>query len=162
MRFARVDGIDAEGDFPYEPVENYAKAHGKMPLLKAADDQIATQVARYDGLLARGTIADVLRSINDPESESRGNDFYRTTLKIGSGTNQPGADLLTAWYKRNFHICANGFARDRGCNKRTSADAHMGGRHAPANLDNLEIECFCGFLPGPIVAWANAGHVAGS
>ena len=107
LRLTRVNGIDVDGDFPYEPVENYAKAHGKIPLLKAADDRIAAEVARYDGLLARGTIADVLRSINDPESESRGNDFYRTTLLVGGGTNQPGADLLTAWYKRNFYICAN-------------------------------------------------------
>jgi hypothetical protein len=28
-------------------------------------------------------------------------------LKVGGGTAQPGADLLTAWYKRNFYICAN-------------------------------------------------------
>ena len=29
------------------------------------------------------------------------------SLRIGSGTAQPGVNLLTAWYKRNFLICAN-------------------------------------------------------
>ncbi|HLY04667.1 MAG TPA: DUF5694 domain-containing protein [Rhizomicrobium sp.] len=107
MGLPRVNGIDVDGDFPYEPVENYAKAHGKMPLLQAADDRIAAEVAHYNGLLAHGSIADVLRAMNEPESASRDNDFYRTTLKIGDNANQPGADLLAAWYKRNFYICAN-------------------------------------------------------
>jgi hypothetical protein len=36
-----------------------------------------------------------------------GNAFYRSTLWVGGGTVQPGADLLTQWYRRNFLICAN-------------------------------------------------------
>jgi hypothetical protein len=35
------------------------------------------------------------------------NGFYRTMLRIGLGEDQPGVDLLTAWYHRNFQICAN-------------------------------------------------------
>ena len=33
--------------------------------------------------------------------------FYRNLLRVGGGAEQPGADLLAAWYRRNFHICAN-------------------------------------------------------
>lgn len=106
MHLSRVNGIDVDGDFPYDPVEGYAKAHGKMPLLKAADDEIAAEVSRIDAVLAHGTIGSALRTINDPAFAGHDNDFYRTTLKIGGGDDQPGADLLTAWYKRNFYICA--------------------------------------------------------
>jgi len=28
-------------------------------------------------------------------------------LHIGEGSEQPGVDLLTGWYRRNFAICAN-------------------------------------------------------
>jgi hypothetical protein len=45
--------------------------------------------------------------MNDPVLVAQGNGFYRTTLHIGSGKDQPGAELLTAWYHRNFLICAN-------------------------------------------------------
>jgi hypothetical protein len=107
MHLSRVNGIDVDGDFPYDPVEAYAKAHGTMPLLKGADDEIASEVSHLDDLLAHRSIGDVLRSINDPAFAARGNAFYRTTLKIGGGADQPGAELLTAWYKRNFYICAH-------------------------------------------------------
>ena len=107
VRLARVYGIDVDGDFPYAPVEAYAKVHGELPLLKKADAEIVTQVTKLDDILVHGTIADVLRSINDPASISNDNSFYRTTLKIGDRKNQPGAELLAAWYKRNFYICAH-------------------------------------------------------
>ena len=28
-------------------------------------------------------------------------------LRVGGGGEQPGAELLTQWYRRNFLICAN-------------------------------------------------------
>ena len=74
---------------------------------RAADDTIAAEVARYNGLLAHGTIAGVLT--NDPETAARDNDFYRTTLKIGGGPDQPGADLLALpGYQPTFIFVAAG------------------------------------------------------
>ena len=31
----------------------------------------------------------------------------RSMLRVGDGTEQPGVDLVTPWYRRNFLICAN-------------------------------------------------------
>jgi len=58
-------------------------------------------------LLKTGTVSQVLRWLNDPNVAADNNAFYRSMLKIGGGAQQPGADLLAAWYKRNFYICAN-------------------------------------------------------
>jgi hypothetical protein len=102
-----VNGIDVEADFPYEAVDAFAKAHGLEPLLAAADAQVGADVARINDVLAHGTIGDTLRFINDPSRIAGDNAFYRTTLKVGAGSVQPGVELLTAWYKRNFSICAN-------------------------------------------------------
>ncbi|MGD0191852.1 MAG: DUF5694 domain-containing protein [Rhizomicrobium sp.] len=107
MEHASINGIDVDGDFPYDPVDAYAKAHGQSALLAASDKEIGDDIGRVNAILAKGAIADALRVMNDPVEIAHGNDFYRTTLKVGSGTTQPGADLLTAWYKRNFYICAN-------------------------------------------------------
>lgn len=104
---ASVHGVDADGDFPYDAVQAYAKAHGGNDLLAGADAGIITQTQRQQDLLNRGTISQVLRLLNDLATIGKNNDIYRTMLKIGGGAEQPGADLLTAWYKRNFYICAN-------------------------------------------------------
>jgi len=104
---ASVHGVDVDGDFPFEAVEAYAKGHGEDDLLAGADAEIVDQVRHQQDLLKNGTMSQALRWINDPATIRTGNDFYRTMLKVGGGANQPGADLLTAWYKRNFYICAN-------------------------------------------------------
>lgn len=102
-----VAGIDVDGDFPYEAVETYAKAHGKEFVLAAANAEIETFVKAQSEKLKTGTVGEVLRYLNDPELVKNANGFYRTMLTIGGGTEQPGADLLTQWYRRNFLICAN-------------------------------------------------------
>jgi hypothetical protein len=107
MSGASMHGVDVDGDFPYDAVELYAKAHGEDDLLTAANASVETFVRRQDALLKTGTVSDVLRWLNDPAMAKDGNAFYRTMLKVGGGAEQPGADLLTAWYKRNFLICAN-------------------------------------------------------
>jgi Family of unknown function (DUF5694) len=104
---ASMHGVDVEGDFPYEAVQTYAKAHGEDDVLAGANVKIEDFVQQQDNLLKAGSVSDVLRWLNDPVLAKDGNAFYRAMLKIGGGTQQPGADLLTAWYKRNFIICAN-------------------------------------------------------
>jgi len=56
--------------------------------------------------LAEKGIAGELRFLNDPVRLAHDNDFYRVLLHVGAGAEQPGAELLTAWYSRNFQICA--------------------------------------------------------
>jgi hypothetical protein len=103
----QVNGIDVDGDFPYEAVMTYANAHGQGALLESANAEIAAFVKDQEVRLAKGNVGEVLRWLNDPMLVAQGNGFYRTMLKVGGGAEQPGADLLTAWYKRNFLICAN-------------------------------------------------------
>jgi len=100
-------GIDVDGDFPYEAVDAYAKAHGQSGILAASNAEIEKFVKRQDALLANGTVGGVLRFLNDPALIKDGNAFYRSTLWVGVGKDQPGAELLTQWYRRNFLICAN-------------------------------------------------------
>ncbi|WP_132142060.1 DUF5694 domain-containing protein [Luteibacter rhizovicinus] len=102
-----VYGIDADGDFPYEPLKTYADAHGFGSLLKAQDDAIDRQVAEEERVLATKGISAELRLLNDPVRLKGGNAFYRTALRMGANDAQPGVDLLSAWYRRNFLICAN-------------------------------------------------------
>ena len=108
MHLADVWGIDIEGDFPYEPVKQFAEAHG--PALHDRLDAMGASVERMlDGLnrvLKNGSIGQGLRYMNDPRRITEGHEFYRTMLLFGQGTQQPGAALLDAWESRNNAICA--------------------------------------------------------
>lgn len=104
---AHVEGIDVDGDFPYDAVTAYAKAHGMDGLIASANADIETMSKAEDAMLAKGSVGGVLRYLNDPVQIGRGQDFYRMMLKVGGGSDQPGAELLTQWYRRNFTICAN-------------------------------------------------------
>lgn len=104
---AEVYGIDEMMDFPYPAVETYAKAHGETAILAAANAAIQAEVNEEQHRIDNDTVAQVLRWMNDPRFARRDNNFYTDMLEIGGGTDQPGADLLGAWNRRNFHICAN-------------------------------------------------------
>jgi len=102
-----VHGIDVDGDFPYPPVQAFAEAHGQGALLAAAHARIATLVAELQAVIDNGSIAQALRWLNEPQRIAADNAFYRDLLRVGAGGEQPGVDLLAAWYRRNFAICAN-------------------------------------------------------
>jgi hypothetical protein len=105
---ARMIGVDADGDFPYQPVLDYAKAHGEQSLLDQSDAGTQSMTQAETRLLAKpGGIAATLRYLNDPVEVKAAAAFYGELLKIGGGADQPGADLLTGWNRRNFLICAN-------------------------------------------------------
>ncbi|HEX4383434.1 MAG TPA: DUF5694 domain-containing protein [Myxococcales bacterium] len=103
---AEVAGIDVDGDFPYEAVQTWAKAHGREPELNALGATVEKMLAEESRVLEEHGIAGELRFVNDPANLAGGQNFYRSMTGFGGGGDQPGAELLTAWYKRNFVLCA--------------------------------------------------------
>lgn len=53
-----------------------------------------------------GSIGDALREMNRPERIVQDHAFYAELPRFGSGDEQPGAALLSAWNTRNVAICA--------------------------------------------------------
>jgi hypothetical protein len=99
-------GIDVDGDFPYEPVQKFADAHGKSAILKNEGDKIDGWLKEASDVLAKSTIGATLRYFNEPARIALDNSFYQSMLQIGNGDEQPGAALVAAWNKRNLEICA--------------------------------------------------------
>jgi hypothetical protein len=104
---AEVYSLDAEGDFPYERLKNFAETRGFSGLLDEQNAAIQREVDEQGRLLAQKSVSADLRFLNDPARLQNANTFYRNMLRIGLGDDQPGADLVSAWYHRNFLICAN-------------------------------------------------------
>jgi hypothetical protein len=104
---AEVYSLDADGDFPYERLKNFAETHGFGKLLDDVNAATQRDVDEEARLLAEKGISADLRLLNDPTRLASDNAFYRNILRIGQGGDQPGADLTASWYHRNVLICAN-------------------------------------------------------
>jgi hypothetical protein len=104
---AEVYSLDADGDFPYERLKNFAETRGFSGLLDEQNAVVQREVDEQARLLAQKGVSADLRFLNDPTRLRTDNAFYRNMLRIGLGGDQPGADLTASWYHRNFLICAN-------------------------------------------------------
>jgi hypothetical protein len=104
---AEVYSLDADGDFPYERLKNFAETRGFSELLDDMNAAVQRNVDEQARLLSQKGISADLRFLNDPSRLTNDNAFYRNLLRIGLGDDQPGADLTASWYHRNFLICAN-------------------------------------------------------
>jgi hypothetical protein len=101
-----VYGLDVEGDFPFEAVMAWAEKHGRKSEIDAAMAMGAQEVEHISSLQDKTSIGGVLRDMNTQASIERNHSFYAPMLTMGGGDEQPGVKLLSAWYERNFAICA--------------------------------------------------------
>jgi hypothetical protein len=101
-----VHGLDVEGDFPFDAVATWAGNHGRKSEIDAVMAVGAKEVEHISALQERTSIGGVLRDLNSQASIDRNHSFYPPMLTMGSGDDQPGVKLLSAWYTRNLAICA--------------------------------------------------------
>jgi len=103
---ATAYGIDADGNFPFEALQDFAKQRGMEPRLQAMLDLLQQRSKDFEARQPRQSIAELLAGMNSPEALLRDHQFYTEALHFGQGDNQPGAELLGQWYTRNARICA--------------------------------------------------------
>jgi hypothetical protein len=103
---ADVQGIDTDGDFPFEAVMNWAKAQGQAAAFQRGLDEINLRVKQIEAQHRDGGVALALRELNRPEVIAADHGWYTKLLRYGNGAEQPGAALVASWTARNIAICA--------------------------------------------------------
>ena len=103
----RVYCIDVEGDFPFDPVAQFAKKDGKEELLNGLIAQVPKEIEAMSTILSKGTITDLFRYINQDEHVKQDHYFYMSLTQFAGSGEYPGPDLLAAWYQRNIRIYSN-------------------------------------------------------
>jgi hypothetical protein len=105
----KVYGIDLMGEFPYAPVQDFAKAHGREAELASLREKVGASVKETDEYLASHTVLETLLRMNSAESVRRDLAGYAMFAHFGDGDeyDYPGAELLTQWYRRNMRIFTN-------------------------------------------------------
>lgn len=101
-----VQGIDVAGEFPFAPVQAFARQWGREAELKASLDSIGVRVKAFEAEQRTASIGQLLRRINEPAAITQDHGWYMQALRWGQGSDQPGMRLVAAWHARNLAICA--------------------------------------------------------
>ena len=106
LKHEAVYGIDADGDFPFEAVQSWAKKNGAEAQLNAQLDELKQRSKADEEAQYKRTISATLAAFNDPARILRDHQFNTIALRYGRGAEQPGAELLGQWTLRNARSCA--------------------------------------------------------
>jgi hypothetical protein len=107
MGHSTVYAVDADGDFPYPRVVNYAKATGQSARLDALMAEIGAMVKAQGDYLKTHTVLQTLLYMNDDAKVAQDVGFYYLQARYGEPGDYAGPDLLAEWYRRNVRIFNN-------------------------------------------------------
>ena len=99
--------IDADGDFPFDKVQEFAKKNGKQKALDEWMAAIPKLLDKESEILKNGTISDLLLFMNRAQQVREDQEYYMDFAQFADGKEYPGPDLLAEWYRRNARIFAN-------------------------------------------------------
>lgn len=100
--------VDADGDFPYQRVVNYAKATGQSAKLDALMRDSWGEMSKAQGeYLKTHTVLETMLYVNSGERVARDVGAYYQLARYGEPGDYAGPDLLAEWYRRNARIYNN-------------------------------------------------------
>lgn len=99
--------VNADYDFPYQRLVNYAKATGQTKGLDEIMGGFGAQSQAQNDYLASHTILQTLLYMNSDEKTSQDIGLYYRLARFGEVGDWAGADLLSDWFRRNLRIYTN-------------------------------------------------------
>jgi hypothetical protein len=99
--------VDADGEFPYPRLVNYAKASGRSKELETVMDEFGARVKAQNEYLASHTVLETLLFINADERIVQEHGIYYRMAHFNEPGDWAGADLLSDWFRRNMRIFGN-------------------------------------------------------
>jgi len=102
-----IYAVDADGDFPFQRVINYAKATGQSAKLDAMMGEIGEMVKAQGEYLKSHTVLQTLIYMNSDAKVAQDVGFYYLEARYGEPGDYAGPDLLAEWYRRNVRIYNN-------------------------------------------------------
>jgi len=99
--------VDADGDFPFQRVIDYAKATGQSARLEGTMGEIGAMVKATNEYLKTHTVLQTLLYINSDAHVAQDVGFYYLEARYGEPGDYAGPDLLAEWFRRNVRIYNN-------------------------------------------------------
>ena len=98
---------DADVEFPYQRIVDYAKGSGRSKELDAINGDIGAMVKAQDQYLASHTILETLLYMNSEDRVAQDVGFYYRFAHFGEPGDWAGADLVSDYFRRNMRIYSN-------------------------------------------------------
>ena len=98
---------DADGEFPWQRVVDYAKASGRSKELDAHLAEVGDMVKAQNAYLLSHTILETLLYMNADDKVTQDVGFYYREAHFGEPGDWSGADLVADWFRRNMRIYSN-------------------------------------------------------
>jgi uncharacterized protein DUF5694 len=102
-----VYAVDADGEFPYQHLVNYAKAKGRSQELDAVMSGFGDKMKAQDEYLRSHTILETLLEMNADGEVEQENRLYYQMAHFGEASDWAGPDLVSDWFRRNIRIYSN-------------------------------------------------------
>ena len=99
--------VDADGEFPYPRVVDYAKAKGRSKEFDALEADWGSTVKAQNQYLASHTVLETLLYMNADDKVAQEVGFYYREAHLGENWDWAGADLVSDWFRRNMRIYSN-------------------------------------------------------
>lgn len=100
--------VDAEGDFPFQRILNYAKATGQSAKLEGMMRETWGEMVKAQGeYLKTHTVLQTLLYMNSDARVAQDVGSYYLLARYGEPGDYAGPDLLAEWYRRNVRIYNN-------------------------------------------------------
>lgn len=99
--------VDADGEFPYPRVVNYAKASGRSKELEAIMAVFGAEAKAQNEYLASHTVLETLLYMNADDKIALGNRQYYQLAHFSEPGDWAGPDLVSDWFRRNLRIFGN-------------------------------------------------------
>jgi len=110
--------VDADGDFPWQRVVNYAKANDRTAEFDSVNAGWGALIAQLDTVLRTHTVLETLEYLNSDARVRRDMALYFAIDRFGEPWEFAGPDLIADWYRRNIHIYHNIVALVQSPNER--------------------------------------------
>ena len=99
--------VDADGDFPYERLVNWAKANGKGAAFDSLEASATARFNAENAYLQSHTVLEMLELMNSDSLVALDVGAYFAWVRYGDPWELAGPELLAAWYQRNIRIYHN-------------------------------------------------------
>src|SRR3954469_18606120 len=99
--------VDADGDFPYQRLVNYAKGTGRAKELEEIMNGFGEKTKAQGEFLASHSVLETLLWANSDENVAYEDGQYMRLAHFGEVGDWAGADLNSDWYRRNMRIFSN-------------------------------------------------------
>jgi len=104
---SRLYPADSKLDMDFDGVMGAAAKNGQQPIVDQAMQSGQAVVAEIGQHLKTGSLGQIYRYLNAPETLAAGHRPYLYFAQIGTAADPKGAEMIAGWYRRNLLIYGN-------------------------------------------------------